>query len=32
MDLRETGWGGVAGSCEHNDKPSGSIKFCEILE
>jgi hypothetical protein len=39
MDLREIGWGGmdwiqglVAGSCEHGNEPSGSIKCWEILE
>jgi hypothetical protein len=42
-DLREIGWGGMdwinmvqiqgpmAGSCEHGNKPSGSIKCWEIL-
>jgi hypothetical protein len=44
MDFRKTGWGGmdlidvdqdrepVAGSCEHGNEPSGSIKRWEILE
>jgi hypothetical protein len=44
MDLREIGWDGVdwvdlaqdkgplEGSCEHGDKPSGSIKCWEVLE
>jgi hypothetical protein len=22
----------VEGSCEHGDEPSGSIKFCDVLE
>jgi hypothetical protein len=44
MDLREIGWGGMdlidlaqdkgpmEGSCEHGNKPPGSIKFWEVLE
>jgi hypothetical protein len=44
MDLREVGWGGMnwidmaqdwgpaEGPCEHGNKRSGSIKYCEILE
>jgi hypothetical protein len=42
MDLREIGWDGldwsgsregpVEGSCEHGNKPSGSLKCLEILE
>jgi hypothetical protein len=43
MDIREIGWDGVdwinmaqdgpmEGSCEHDIKPSGSIKSWEVLE
>jgi hypothetical protein len=40
MDLREIGfgevdwihWAQVAGSCEHGDEPSGSIKCGEFLD
>jgi hypothetical protein len=37
MDLREIGWGVMdwiylAEDREHGNKPSGSIKCCEILE
>jgi hypothetical protein len=32
IDLGETGWGPVEGSCEHGNEPSGSIKFWEVLE
>jgi hypothetical protein len=43
IDLRETGWKSmdwielahyrpVKGSCEHGNKPSGSVKCCEVLE
>jgi hypothetical protein len=26
------GWGQMAGSCEHGNEPSDSIKYWEILE
>jgi hypothetical protein len=32
MDLREIGWDGVEGSCEHGIEPSGSIKCWGVLE
>jgi hypothetical protein len=40
MDIREIGWGGMGwidlpqdrDQCEHDNKPSGSIKSCEIFE
>jgi hypothetical protein len=37
MGLGDIGWGSVAwtdleGSCECGNEPSGSIKYCEVLE
>jgi hypothetical protein len=30
-DASGSGWGSVAGSCEHGNEPSGSIKRGEFL-
>jgi len=32
LDASGSGWGPVAGSCEHGDGPPGSIKGMEFLE
>jgi hypothetical protein len=32
LDLSGSGQGPVAGSCEHGNEPSGSIKCLEIIE
>jgi hypothetical protein len=32
IDRTGSGYGGVEGSCEHGNEPSGSIKCWEVLE
>jgi hypothetical protein len=32
LDSSGLGYGPAEGFCEHGNEPSGSIKFCEILE
>jgi hypothetical protein len=32
VDSSGSGWGPVAGSCEHGNEPSGSIKGGEFLD
>jgi hypothetical protein len=32
MNLREIGWGGREGSCEHGIEPSGSMQYWKVLE
>jgi hypothetical protein len=32
LDRSDSGWGPVEGSCELGNKPSGSIKYWEVLE
>jgi hypothetical protein len=32
MDPRKIGWGGVEGSCERGNEPSGSTKCWEVPE
>jgi hypothetical protein len=32
LDTSGSGYGSEAGSCEHDNEPSGSIKYWEILE
>jgi hypothetical protein len=32
LDVSGSGWGQVAGSCEHGNEPSGSIKGEKFLD
>jgi hypothetical protein len=32
LDLSGAGYGRVEASCEHGNKPAGSIECCEVLE
>jgi hypothetical protein len=32
LDASSSGWGPMAGSCEHGNEPSSSIKGREILD